>query len=100
MGASVGFMSSLAPTVDLAVVARHFDKDFHSNKAYVFAERPIAAQNETGLYLGLRVAPNPRWTVNAFFDQYRFPWNKFQTDFPSRDGSSSGRYPLNLSVAP
>lgn len=84
MGAVVGFMSSLAPTVDLSVVARHFDKDFHSNKAYVFAERPTAAQNETGLYMGLRIAPNPKWTINAYFDQYRFPWNKFQTDYPSK----------------
>ncbi|MEM9984534.1 MAG: hypothetical protein AAF804_05500 [Bacteroidota bacterium] len=82
-GAIGGLMSSLAPTVDFSLVARHFDRDFHSNKAYVFAERPTAAQNETGVYLGLKIAPNPKWTLNAYLDQYRFPWNRFQADFPS-----------------
>ncbi|MEL6673783.1 MAG: helix-hairpin-helix domain-containing protein [Bacteroidota bacterium] len=84
MGFTGGFMSSLAPTVDLSLVGRHFDKDFHSDKAYVFAERPIAAQNETGLYLGLRITPNYHWTFNTYFDQYYFSWNKFRAYYPSQ----------------
>ncbi len=83
IGANAGLMASIAPTVDVALLFRHFDKDFHSSKAYVFAERPTAAQNETGIYFGLRFAPNPKWTFNQYFDQYYFPWNKFITGYPS-----------------
>jgi hypothetical protein len=83
-GATLGIMGSIAPTVDVSLLGRRYSKDFHTSRAYVFAERPTAAQNETGLYLGLRIAPNPRWTLNTYFDQYYFPWNRFQAGFPSR----------------
>ncbi|MEO0470479.1 MAG: helix-hairpin-helix domain-containing protein, partial [Bacteroidota bacterium] len=84
VGATLGLMSSIAPTVDVSLVARNFDRDFHSDKGYVFAERPTALQNEKGVYLGLRIAPNPRWTLSSYFDQYYFPFNRFQASFPSR----------------
>ncbi|MEL7531794.1 MAG: helix-hairpin-helix domain-containing protein [Bacteroidota bacterium] len=83
-GASVGIMGSIAPTVDISILARRYDIDFHSNKGYVFAERPTAIQNESGIYIGLRYAPNPRWTLNTYFDQFYFPWNKFRASYPSR----------------
>lgn len=83
MGGVLGLMASLAHNADVALVFRHFDRDFHSSKAYVFAERPVAAQNETGVYLGLKLIPAPRWQVNAYIDQYYFPWNKFRTAYPS-----------------
>ena len=82
MGAVLGLMGSLAHQADIAVVFRRFDRDFHSPKAYVFAERPVAAQNETGLYLGLKLTPAPRWQVNAYLDQFYFPWNTFRADYP------------------
>ncbi|MFK7923613.1 MAG: ComEA family DNA-binding protein [Bacteroidia bacterium] len=83
-GASVGLMGSIAPTVDISILARRYDIDFHSNKGYVFAERPTALQNESGIYIGLRYAPNPKWTLNTYFDQFYFPWNKFRASYPSR----------------
>jgi hypothetical protein len=79
-----GLMASLAPTVDVSLLLRRFDIDFHSNKVYVFAERPVTAQNEAGVYLGLRLTPHPKWTWNSYFDQYRFAWNRFQADYPSQ----------------
>ena len=84
IGGTVGVMTSLSPSIDVAVVGRHFDKDFHSLKTYVFAERPTAAQNETGVYMGVRIAPNPKWTLVSYFDQYYFPWNKFRAYYPSQ----------------
>lgn len=83
-GGVMGLMGSLAPIVDIGVQFRHFDKDFHSPKGYVFAERPTALQNETGVYLGLQVFPNPKWVISGYFDQYYFPFNKFRAGFPSR----------------
>ncbi|MEO1216788.1 MAG: helix-hairpin-helix domain-containing protein [Bacteroidota bacterium] len=84
MGIVGGFMSSLSDKVDFALQARKFDKDFHSNKAYVFAERPTAAQNEAGLYMGLRIHFNNKWTLNTYFDQFYFPTAKFRAYYPSR----------------
>ncbi|MEM7655423.1 MAG: hypothetical protein AAF399_04785 [Bacteroidota bacterium] len=83
-GAILGMMGSVSSVVDVALQARRFTPDFHSQKAYVFAERPAAASNESGLYLGLRIAPNPRWTLQTYFDQFYFPWNRFRTFFPSK----------------
>lgn len=84
MAGVVGLMSSLAPTVDVSVVARRFAKDFHSNKGYAFAERPTAIQNETGIYLGIQIMPHTRWKLCAYMDQFYFPWNRFGVDYPSR----------------
>ncbi|MCI4670418.1 MAG: helix-hairpin-helix domain-containing protein [Bacteroidia bacterium] len=84
LGLSGGFMASLSPTVDLSLLARHYEVDFHSLKGYVFAERPTALSNETGLYLGLRIAPNPKWTWNTYVDQFYYPWNSFRASFPAR----------------
>ncbi|MEO0900070.1 MAG: helix-hairpin-helix domain-containing protein [Bacteroidota bacterium] len=84
IGVSGGLMGSLSSTVDISILARHYDKDFHSLKGYVFAERPTALANETGVYVGLRIAPNPKWTWSSYFDQFYFPWNRFQASFPSQ----------------
>ncbi|MCB9235903.1 MAG: helix-hairpin-helix domain-containing protein [Bacteroidia bacterium] len=82
-GLTSGLMAALSPKVDLALSFRHFDKDFHSFKGYVFAERPTALQNETGMYTGLKIKFNPKFEFNAFFDQYWFPWNKYLVNYPS-----------------
>ena len=84
MGGVGGFMSSLSPTLDLAVVFRHFDKDFHSTKGYTFAERPVALNNETGFYTGIKMKFTPQWTLSTYFDQYYFAFNRFGASFPSK----------------
>ncbi|MEZ4827395.1 MAG: helix-hairpin-helix domain-containing protein [Bacteroidia bacterium] len=81
MAGVAGLMGSLASSVDISLVFRHFDKDFHSDKGYAFAERPTAIQNETGAYLGLQILPASRWTLNFYFDQFYFPYNRFQADY-------------------
>ncbi len=84
IGAISGFMSSLSPTLDLAVLFRYFDIDFHSQKGYVFAERPTAVSNERGIYAGVNIKVNPQWNISTYFDQFYFPWNTFRASFPSK----------------
>ena len=84
IGGTASMMSSLAPTVDFSLGIRHFDKDFFSPFAYVFAERPLNAQNESGIYMGLRYAPNYNWEFLTYFDQYQSAWSRFRTSFPSQ----------------
>lgn len=84
IGATGGFLASLHPKVDVALVARSFARDFHAFRGFVFAERPTAVQNERGVYLGLKVLPTTKWTFSAYYDQFVFPWHNFQVSFPSR----------------
>ncbi len=78
-----GFLGSIHPKVDVAVLVRNFSRDFHSFRGYVFAERPTNLTNERGIYLGLRVAPTTKWSFSSFFDQFLFPWNGFSSSFPT-----------------
>lgn len=83
-GMVLGMLTSLHPKVDLAFQFRNLDPDFHSTRAFIFAERPTAAANERGAYLGLTVTPSPKWILSAYYDQFVFPWNRFNVAFPSR----------------
>lgn len=84
IAATTGLMASLGPTIDISLVARSFERDFHSFKGYAFAERPTAIRNEQGLYLGVLIKPNYNWTISGYFDQYYFDWNKFGVGYPSK----------------
>ena len=78
-GAQVGFGSR----AEAVVLARHYGRDFTSLHGYAFGERSGATQNETGFYVGLKLRPARRWTVAAYFDQYRFPWLRFAVYRPT-----------------
>ncbi|WP_345235487.1 helix-hairpin-helix domain-containing protein [Hymenobacter saemangeumensis] len=82
LGTVNGVLASLGPTVDAAVLMRHYDADFHSIYGNAFAENTRSI-NETGVYLGLKVRPVPRWEVAAYYDQFRFPWLRYRVGAPS-----------------
>lgn len=71
------------PHAEAVVVARSFPAAFVSPHGHPFGERAGAAQNEHGLYLGVRVRPAARWAVAAYVDQYRFPWVRYGVPRPS-----------------
>ncbi|KAA6440068.1 helix-hairpin-helix domain-containing protein [Dyadobacter flavalbus] len=83
LGAVGGMIAGLGKKLDLTLLARHYDKHFHTFYGNPFGEgsRPI---NETGLYAGLKYAPNRRWQFSTFYDLFWFPWLKYQVDSPSR----------------
>ena len=83
VGGVGGALAGLGPA-DLLVVGRHYPRDFTTLHGYPFGERNGVGQNETGLYTGLRVRPSRAWTVQTYFDQYRFPWVRFGIGRPSR----------------
>lgn len=82
-GTVLGFVSSLSKQVDLSLLWRRYDRDFHSFYASGFAEntRPI---NEQGLYLGIQIKPDKRWKINAYYDYFKFPWLKYRVYAPSQ----------------
>jgi hypothetical protein len=84
MGGIGGVLASLSPKVDMALLFRKFEVDFHSFRGFTFSERPTTPQNETGTYVGIKIAPSSKWLFSGYFDQFFFQWNKFNTSYPSR----------------
>lgn len=83
LGTVNGVLASLGPNVDAAVLVRHYDADFHTFYGNALSENTRDI-NESGLYIGLKVRPLPRWEVSAYFDQFRFPWLRYRVGAPSQ----------------
>ena len=81
-GSVFGFASSLSAKLELAMVLRNYDPDFHSFYGASFGENTRNA-NEKGIYWGLKVIPNTRWKLTAYFDYFEFPWLKYGVKSPS-----------------
>lgn len=82
VGAVAGFITSMTPRVDFAMVFRSYARDFHSFRGTAFAEgsRNI---NESGVYWGIRYTLNRKFFLTAYYDTYRFPWLRFRVNAPS-----------------
>lgn len=82
LGAVGGVLASLTKKLDVAVVVRHYDRNFHSFYGNAFSEggRNI---NESGAYLGLKYTVYRKVTVGGFIDHFSFPWLKYLVDKPS-----------------
>ncbi|HEX8299900.1 MAG TPA: helix-hairpin-helix domain-containing protein [Rubricoccaceae bacterium] len=84
MGGVLGLGADVGGGTELLLVGRHYDRDFTSLHGYPFGERNGIGRNETGLYAGIRLRPSRQWTVNAYVDQYRFPYLRFTVPRPSQ----------------
>ncbi|MES2730901.1 MAG: helix-hairpin-helix domain-containing protein [Bacteroidota bacterium] len=82
IGGLSGVLASLSPKVEMALLYRHFDRNFHSFYANTFGENTRSI-NEQGMYWGIKIAPVKKVVLSAYYDQFRFPWLKFQVDAPS-----------------
>jgi hypothetical protein len=78
-----GVAAEVSSTLDVLVIGRHYARDFVTLHGYPFGERNGVGQNETGFYTGFRLRPTRTLTVNAYVDQYRFPWLRFGVPRPS-----------------
>jgi hypothetical protein len=77
-----GVLIALDKRLSLAMLYRDYQRDFRGLNSLAFAEG-TNPWNERGLYTGVEIKPDRVWTINAYFDQFRFPWLRFQTDAPS-----------------
>ena len=84
LGGVLGLGADVGGGAEVLLVGRHYDPDFNSLHGYPFGERNGIGNNETGLYAGVRVKPNRQVTVNAYLDQYRFPYLRFNVPRPSQ----------------
>jgi hypothetical protein len=80
----VGGVSVAVDRTEVLLLGRLYPRSFVSLHGYAFGERNGSAQNERGVYLGVRQRLAEDWNVAAYVDQYRFPWLRFTVPRPSR----------------
>lgn len=77
-----GLEAHLHDQLNLSVMFRHFDKNYHATWANAFANETKAI-NETGIYSGIRILPASNVTLSGFIDWFSSPWIKYTTASPS-----------------
>lgn len=100
IGAVAGTLVSLTKKVDMAIVVRHYDRNFHSFYSNGFSEGSRTI-NESGAYVGVKYTVYRRLTVGGFVDYFSFPWLRYLVDKPSRgfDYLLQARYSPNRQTA-
>lgn len=77
-----GVNMALNPRLSINVTQRHYDYDFQEVASIGFGEGS-RVENESGVYLGAELRPFKKWVFNTYFDQFKFPWMRYQVDAPS-----------------
>ena len=77
-----GVNIEMNPRLLVNITQRYYSRDFQGVASVGFGEGS-RVENESGVYFGIEFRPFKRWKLNAFIDQFRFPWLRFQTDAPS-----------------
>jgi hypothetical protein len=100
IGAVGGALASLTKKLDLALLFRHYDRNFHSFYSNAFSEGSRNS-NESGAYIGLKYTVYRKLTLAGFIDYFNFPWLKYLVDKPSNgfDYLLQARYTPNRQTA-
>lgn len=78
-----GLIIALDSKTSFSALFRNYARDYQTFYNTGFAEGSHT-QNETGLYMGLRLKPASAWTINTYFDMFHHSWLKYQVNAPSR----------------
>ncbi len=90
MAGTTGLLAALDKRLSLAMLYRELERNFHGLYSSTFSEG-TNPWNERGLYTGIEVKPNRKWVLNAYFDQFVFPWLRYQTNAPSHGFETLGQ---------
>ncbi len=82
IGYNAGFLASLTPKMEAAMLFRGFDKNYHSFYGSSLNENSRDI-NERGIYLGLKYTPIRKVIIAAYYDKFLFPWLRYKVDAPS-----------------
>lgn len=77
-----GLILSLDSKAAFSVLYRNYSRGYQTFYNTGFSEGSNT-QNESGLYMGLKLKLNSAWTINSYFDVFQQPWLKYQVDAPS-----------------
>lgn len=78
-----GALITLDPKLSLAALYRDYDRDFRAISSAGIGEGSTV-ENEKGTLIGIVAKPIKKFTLSAYYDQFVFPWLKYQIDAPSR----------------
>lgn len=77
-----GALISLDSRATFGIIYRNYSKEYQTFYNAGFSEGSNT-QNEKGLYAGLKVRLNSKWSVNGYADIFQFPWMKYLVDAPT-----------------
>lgn len=78
-----GLIVALDSRASLSILYRNYSRGYQTFYNNGLSEGS-KTQNESGLYMGLKVRLNGSWSVNAYLDMFQQPWMKYQVDAPSK----------------
>lgn len=77
-----GLLASLTYHFDLALLYRHYDRNFQSLYGNAFSEN-TTVQNESGYYLGWKYRLDKKHLLAGYVDLFQFPWLRYNGYAPS-----------------
>ncbi len=90
MAGLTGLLVALDKRLSLSMLYRDYQRNYQGLYSVAFAESSNP-WNERGLYMGLELKPSRPWTINAYMDQFRFPWMRYLTNAPSSGSDVFGQ---------
>jgi hypothetical protein len=78
-----GAVARINDQLSFSMLFRHFDKNYHAYWSNTFTEGS-STNNETGLYMGIKILPFKYVTFTAYSDYYRSGWINYSTAGPSQ----------------
>lgn len=83
IGAINGVIVGLDPKIGLTIMHRYYQRNYQNLYSNAFADASTP-KNESGLYFGIEMKPNVKWTLNGYADMFQSPWLKSGVNAPSR----------------
>ncbi len=77
-----GVIMQPSSRVSMSVVYRNFSEKYFSFYGQGFGEGS-SINNEEGLYFGTNIAISKDWSLDTYFDWYRFPWLRYGVQRPT-----------------
>jgi hypothetical protein len=101
-----GMVVSPSPEATIALLTRVYPREFQTFHGAGFSENGLGAANESGFYCGISVRPAVWLKINAYWDQFSFPWRTSSAALPSAgselfvrgESDISGRLSLELQL--
>ena len=91
-----GLIASLSHSFDAIIVARDYSRKFNSPFAFQAFRESSKAQNEKGIYWGVKYRPKTTLLLSAFADVYTYPWLTSAVYSPSY----GNEYMFNIEYTP
>jgi hypothetical protein len=82
-GLVLGIIAVLSSSLDLALLYRKYDPNFHSFYGNAFGESS-SNSNEEGGYIGLKYKWNSKISLAFYTDRFASSWLRYQCDAPSK----------------